>query len=256
MARAEVAKLPVRGELGVRLAIRAGALPRRRFVVFTTGRSGSVLLLSLLGSTPGIRCEREVLGRRPLATHPWRRFHAHAARAALGGCAVWGTSMHPEELLVERAGDRAQWLGRLHDSGVDLITLVRRNPVRAGISAVLAVARGAWHHHEDTRPPAVRLDPTVVLHTVSFVEQKASEVRSLVGERSHLALTYEDDLLTPDAQQRTVDRVRRYLQLPMAPASTSFTRLSAPLSEQIENFDEVLDVLRPTYLARHLAELS
>jgi hypothetical protein len=251
-----VAHLPAGGHALTRVAIRAGVLPPTRFVVLTTGRAGSVLLLSLLDSTPGVRCFREALGRRPLAAHPWRKLHSHAVRAALRGASAWGTSVHPEELLVERVGDRRRWLGRLHDSGFRAITLVRRNPVSVGFSVCLAEARGTWHHQADAVPRPVRLDPVEVLRIALFSEQKAAEISWLVGERSHLALTYEEALLPVGAQQETVDRVRRFLELPPAPATTSLARITAPLSEQVANLDEVVELLAATHLRDHLGEIT
>lgn len=248
--------LPATGPRSVRLAVRAGALPPTRFIILTAGRAGSVLLVTLLDSTPGIRCQSEVLGRSPFANNPWRKLHRHAARAAAKSATAWGTSMHSDELLSERVEDPRRWIGRLHDSGFKIVTLVRDNPVRAGLSSVLASTRGEWHHRADAQPSSVKLDPIVVLQTTVYWEELAAKVKTLVADRSHLAVTYENGLLTPEAQQETVARIRRFLDLPPATGSTPLVRLSTPLREQIENFDEVMDLLASTHLRDHLTGIE
>src|SRR5581483_5136873 len=65
-----------------------------------------------------------------------------------------------------------------------------------------------------------------------------------------LELVYEDDLLEPEAQQRTADRVCSYLGLAPAPVKTDLVKLAPrSVADQLENFDEVAALISQTRFA-------
>ena len=212
--------------------------------------------MSLLGSIPGVRCDEEVL--RTATGDPRVALRRRATRAAVAVARAWGTSVHPEHLLPLLAGDPTEWVGRLHDDGHDLITLHRRNPLQHVLSAAIAWERQHWHYIDGAVPSTdqIRLNPLHILREAGLAERSGLEVRSMVADRSHLALVYEDDLRDDGAQQPTVDRVCTYLGLPRAAVSTPFRRRSVGLLEQIVNADEVVAALRATRYAPLVDELE
>ena len=231
--------------------------PPVRFVLLTSGRAGSTLLMTLLDSVPGVRCDEEVL--RTGRGDPTARLARRAARAALGDVLAWGTSVHPEHLMPVLAGDPVDWVAALHDDGYELITLVRANPLAVAVSAVIADARGRWHVRNGEAQPetgSVRLDPLDVLRMAIQTERATEDVARMVAERSHLALVYERDLREADSHQATADRVLRFLGVDAAPVSSPLVRRAVPMLEQIDNLDEVRAVLRPTRFGALLEDID
>lgn len=233
---------------------RRSVWPPVRFLLLTPGRSGSTLLMSLLSSVPGVRSDQEVL--RTSSGDPVAALARRAARAALGGVRAWGTSVHPEHLLPLVAGDPVAWVRDRHDAGYELVSLRRRNPLEHALSAAIAWERGDWHRVEGApaRTEAVRLDPVAVLREVRLADEAASEVETMVADRSHVSLVYEHDLRDAACHQATVDRVLGFLGVPTAPVSTSYRRRDVPLLEQVANADEIVAALRATRFAPFVDE--
>jgi hypothetical protein len=253
----DVSRLARAGRGAIGVVARRSLVPSVRFLVLTPGRAGSTLLMSLLGSAPGVRTDEEVL-RTAGSGDPAALLRRRARRAALGGVEAWGTSVHPEHLLSLVAGDPVLWAGRLHDDGYELVTLVRRNPLEHVLSAAIAWERGTWHDVGESVPSTepVTLDPVPVLREAGLVVEAAALVQAMAADRSHLALVYEDDLREPDVQQVTVDRVFGFLGLPSVPVSSPFRRRSVGLLEQVANADEIVATVRATRFAPYLDELT
>lgn len=222
-----------------------------RYVILTPGRAGSFLLVTLLRSHPAIEADFELLRER--VARPDLVLRRRAARAAAAGKRAWGFSVHPPHLYVNLIPDHGAWVAGLHDRGMRVVTLVRRNLVAQALSALVAGAQQQWHQRspEETRPP-VAIAPKEVLRNVQAAERDLHDVESLVAERSHLALTYEDHLRDPHVHQDTADRVFRFLDLDPAPVATSLVRRPAGFAEQISNWTEIADVLRLSGLAHHI----
>jgi len=212
--------------------------------------------MSLLASAPGVRCDEEVL--RTATGNPSTALARSAARAALGAAQAWGTSVHPEHLISLVAGDQIDWIRARHDAGYELISLLRRNPLEHVLSAAIAQERGQWHDVGETEQSTapVRLDPIAVLREAGLAERSARDVQTMVADRSHLALVYEDDLRDGAKHQGTVDRVFTFLGLPSHPVSSPFRRRSVGLLEQIANAEEIVAALRATRFHDFVAEIS
>lgn len=229
----------------------ADALPTVRFVVVTPGRAGSVLLSSLLDSHPDVQCEGELfMERDPTPLDTISRHSRSAARK----CTAWGFLLHPDQLLQCGVGDVGAWLGDLHNAGFRIITLVRRNALHRALSASIAFQRGTYASAKEDRAieERFRLDPTEVLHLAAQAVDRTREVHDFVGLRSHLALTYEDDLSTPDAQRRTASRAYAFLRVPDHEAETPFVPRSQGFAELISNWDELAAVIGQTQFASEL----
>ncbi len=215
--------------------------------------------MSMLASVPGVRCDDEVL-RTARTGSASALLGRRAAWAAVAGASAWGTSVHPAHLMRLRlvGGDAVAWAGSMHDAGYELVTLVRRNPLQQALSAAIAWERGEWHYRDGARPSTdpIRLDPVPVLRGVAVAAQAAFDVQRMAADRSHVALVYEDDLLSEATQQSTVDRVLTFLGLATAPVTSPFKRRSIGLLEQITNADEVLDAIRQTRFAPFVDELG
>lgn len=242
-----------RADRRLRPLVRRRAAPPVRFVLLTPGRSGSVLLLTLLASHPNIATDFELLARR--TSRPDGVLGRAGARVAATRATTWGFSLHPQHLAVQAVSDPVEWCGRLHDDDWRFVTLVRRNVVHAALSSLLSKSTGRWHEVATARDePPVAVDPVEALRVVNTLETATVDAERLVGDRSHLALWYEDDLRDEARHQSTVDRVCRFLGVAPAPVQTQLLRRSTPLRDRISNYAELVDVFAATRHGPRLAE--
>src|SRR5205807_7362425 len=118
--------------------------PSRRFVIMTTGRTGSELLVSLLNSHPGIRCGGEIL--RDGRAFPHQYLAARAAMAGLRGMNAFGWKLLPGHFrnpggTIRGIGDPTKYPARLNAMGYRLILLLRGNPVQQALSFISGADR-------------------------------------------------------------------------------------------------------------------
>jgi LPS sulfotransferase NodH len=248
------------GEGRVRHAIRAYgpwplhrlAAPEARFAILTSGRTGSELLVSLLGAHPQIACDGELLAIRRLA--PRALLDSRAALAGLRGARAWGFKVMRSHLLVQSARDPAEQLREMAAEGIRLIGLERRDVLQQAISFVRA-AGGTYHHRRGDagRFEPVALDPATVIASMVVLEEAARFDRELLAGGDSLDLVYEDDLLEPARQQATVDRIAAWLGLAPRPVASDLVKLTPrATAELVSNYDELSAAVAATRFAHFL----
>jgi hypothetical protein len=242
-------------------ALAARFVPPVRFVVLTTGRTGSELLVSLLNSHPAITCEGELLAA-PRA-FPRRYVVARAAVAGLRGAEAHGWKLLSGQLRDLRGiGEPLDYPRLLHENGSRIILLERRNIVQQTVSW-MRTGHGnsealTKHHYtagqsSDVGP--MTIDPLELLAGTYYVEAEARFVREAAGRVPHLGLVYEDDLANPISQQATVDRICSYLDLPPAPVASKLIRVTPRrVRDMLSNFDEVEALVSQTRYRKHLLD--
>jgi LPS sulfotransferase NodH len=229
------------------------AKPARRFVILTTGRTGSELLVSLLDSHPRITCDGELF-----AAHlrlPRLYVAARAASAGLHGAHAYGWKLLARDFrATQGVGPPDEYVGRLQADGYRVVLLERRDVLQQTISSIRAGKAG--YHHRGAGAPKFEvgpMDPVEVLVGIALVEESNAYVRKLAGEVPHLRLCYEDDLLEPANQQATVDRVCEFLELPSARAHSELVKVTPRQTRDLaSNYDEIADLLAQTRFASHL----
>jgi LPS sulfotransferase NodH len=223
-----------------------------RFLIVTTGRTGSELLVSLLDSHPRIRCDSEILSI-PRA-FPGQLVLRRSALARAHGLA-YGFKLVAEHARLQSPHDREGFLRGFADQGFRIVVLERRDLLQQVVSSVRGIE--TQHHHrlgerDEFRP--MQVDPVAVLCALAWFEESVNFVRSALAGVPVLDLVYEDDLLEAEQQQRTADRVCTFLGLPPAPVKTDLVKIAPrSLADQLENFDEVAALLSATRFARLLA---
>ena len=214
-------------------------LPPVRFMLVTTGRSGSKLLVDLLNSHPQVICDFELLhDRQP---NPLLHLARRAAVAGAAGARAWGFSLHPPHLVRQGVADQSAWIDRVHNQGVRLISLIRGNPVAYAVSALVARESEIWHTYgdEDEERESVTLDLDRFVRYMAHIESDIWRTHALVDARGHIALTYEHDLADSDVQQATLDRLFTFLDLDPHPLKAATARRRTPYPELVANWDEI-----------------
>lgn len=220
-------------------------------MIVTHGRTGSELLVSLLGSHPQIVCESEILiVRRSL---PAQLLLRRSALARVRGQA-YGFKLLAHHARLQNPDAPEEYLRSFHDRGFRIILLERRDWLAQAISSIRAV--GSRYHYRRAdgisfSPSAI--DPAAVLAALWLIEEGVTFLRAALDGLPALRLVYEDDLETAEEQAATVARVCGFLGLPSAPVRTELVKFAPPsVAEQLTNFDEVAALIAGTRYARFL----
>lgn len=235
-----------------------------RVAMFHPGRCGSTVVGNLLGQNPRIFWDSELFDptvrKIPKDAFAYLRRRIERSRRPIYG---FETKLyHPEQLGY----DTALYLELLEGQGFEkFIYLTRRNVLRLLVSAWMAMAKGEAYHvaaGAKSSLKRIHLDPqaallggtvaTLVEHLRASAAQIADARRLLTG-REVLDLAYEDDIA--DDPHRAYRRICDFLGVTPEPVEVRYGRTTPfPLSDVIENFDEVEAALSGTEFECMLAE--
>jgi LPS sulfotransferase NodH len=254
---------PLRADMGeqVRVYVKGLLSPRQhdpRFVVYCRGRDGSTLLVDLLNQLPEVQCDGEILHARVLAP----RLYVRCCQAIAPGEAYGFKLLSHHLTHIQRVSDPAAFLRHLDSSGYRIIHLRRRNLLRQVLSSLYVRHRGGYaggyqhHRSADGTPEVTRM--SVNLEELDYwlreSERRARNEAASLSELPSLDLVYERDLLRPDDQQRTVDRVAEYLGMRSAPVKPGLARLTTDdLADFVSNHDELVRFVEQTDYRRFLS---
>lgn len=231
-----------------------GASGKRRFVLFTAGRSGSHLLIDLLNSHPEIKCllEGHIFRRGPRVREPLRYLNGLAAISARP---VFGCKLTPRHATRHQL-DVTRLAGELADDGWRFVLLSRRNLLRQAVSGIIAIKRGVYH--DRTPPPVhamrVSVEPRSLLDRLARLEAQRRRLADWVAPYPHEHLVYEEDLEHPSDQQAAIARILQRLDVAPHTVSTSLVKSGrSSLAESVENFHEMAQALQGTQYERYLA---
>lgn len=228
-------------------------LPEHRFVIFGRGRSGSTLLVNLMGSVGGIHCDNEILHRAVPLPHLHVDVCASRCRQPVYGFKLLSYQVKRVQPLLHRE----QCLRELSDRGYRVIYLTRCNLLYHALSNLHSRQRRQFHHLAERGQFEYRrwrVDVDAVLGWIAGSERLEAYEHRLLQDIPHLALTYEADLQTADVHQRTVDRICDFLDLPSTPATATLVKLMPTrLEDMLENHEELTAALRSSPYERYLS---
>lgn len=198
--------------------------PEHLFVVLTTPRTGSQLLVELLDSHPAIRCDSEILEKPPRA--PGLYLRSRAAQSGAGAHAYGFKLMTHHVVWQPQAySSLGGFIAQLQKAGFQLVVLRRRHQLDQALS-LLAANQVGFHPRRGDRVAVDRLpvDAASLIHVLVLLEQQVLALEQTVRDLPHLAVTYEEDLLDPAGQQATVDRLCDWLGVARAPVTSNLVR--------------------------------
>ncbi len=243
---------------------RPTAGPSTRIAMIHHGRCGSQVLGDLLNQHSLISWDGELfeplIHKLPRQPMPHLRHRLDACKKAIYGFET--KHYHPDLMGVAWP----DYLAGLDNLGFEKFILQRRaNLLRTFVSALVGKAKGNVYHlpagkaaslHKLTLDPqAVYFDdkPVKLLEALEFTTQRLDLARQLLAGRDVLCLTYEEDIA--DDPSRAYGRVCDFLGITRESVETKYSRTTPfPLSEIIENFDDVQAALAGTEFEWMLAE--
>lgn len=230
---------------------RPKAEPATKFVIFTVGRAGSSLLVTLLQSHPQINCDNELFQRKLFTPLNYLRF-----KERLSSKSVYGFKLNTYHFRIQKTEDPLQFVRDIHNAGYKILSLKRRNLLRQVISHMFAVHRNMFHRrssqNQGSYPPfVVSLDK--LKEELAMFESYRALRDEILEHFPHFDLCYEDDLLDSAKHQMTVDNISDFLEVPSSSVETSLRKTTPrELSSFMVNFDEVEAFLRDTKYANFL----
>jgi hypothetical protein len=225
--------------------------PRKKFVIFTVGRTGSNLLVSLLDSHPGIKCHGELLFKRVLFPQLYLK-----CQERLSSQDIYGFKIIYYNFGVQKVEDPLEILNELSSDGYKIISLKRRNVIRQTISHMYALHRQTFHEKEGQAKKSnnrMIIDLNFFQQELEYFLDHRSREEQLLKNFSYLQLYYEDDLLEKGRHQCTMDKIASYLGIPNARVTSDFGKTTPQeLSNVIENYEEFKRYLEQTEYYQYL----
>ena len=213
-----------------------------RFVLYAQGRTGSHLLMHLLGAHPQLRCDGEVLNRQQWpGAWQWARRAAIRApdvylpwRARSAAPLVWGCKV-PIATSV-------RGLARLQRQGWHILFLQRRSRFDRALSWCVASLTGEFQRSDALRPDTISVPIDMFLAQLAFRRQWDDRSTQAMRAVPHVPLMYEDHLVDPTQRAATCARLFTALHLPVIPVETGIRRsFDRPYRELVANYADVLD---------------
>ena len=224
-----------------------------KFIIFTHQRSGSTLLVDLLGSHPKIDCEGELLLDKMFSPMSYITKRQRTSQAD-----GFGFKLQPHHFTYQNIENPDSFLQELAELKYKTIILKRQNIFRSALSLLYAIKSGKFHR--DTRIGGIHsvkvfIDPDELLENIHWIEHNIEALDRYAADYPHLEIIYETDLMDDDCHQNTVNRISDFIGIPRANAETNFVRIMpGDFSTFVRNAEEINEVIGKTKYARYLEE--
>jgi LPS sulfotransferase NodH len=230
----------------------------KKFIIISTQRSGSSLLVTTLASHPKIECFREIFleeNTKPdsYTTYSrasfsrklqhWlcrKRLVEQYITQFLGkmeyGEVVGFKFMYSQDKILPQVID---WVER---EQIKVIHLIRINSLKKRVSRLVSRFRNLAHSTERVEVCRISVDTARLKEKLDSMSQEIDQYRSRLSHLNPLEITYEDLVANQD---RELQRVLDFLEIDVFPGlSTELVKVNSDrLSDVIENYDEVVQAL-------------
>ena len=230
--------------------------PDTKFLIFSSGRSGSTLLLDLIQKHPEVYCDSEILKRRLL--NPKKLIQA---RAKLSKTSIYGFKLLSYQLRDVQKGikNNKVFIEELVEDGFKIIYLNRQNKFLQALSLFKAISQAKWHTTKTNKSPASKLevDPKKLTNLIEDLKELEAFEQYILAGIPHLPVIYEKDLSNELAQGLTMTRVCEMLNIQHHPVKSKLKKINPTKpSLLISNWEEVQKHLENSSARNFLAKLA
>ena len=235
------------------LRIRKG---RPNVLMLHLGRSGSTVLSRQLAQHPAIYWDGELLRWPRVNRLDGQLLNSFDAFGHVDLCRfksyrkLYGFELKPGH-LVDLGVDFKHYVAHLRSIGFEhFITVERRNILRRLISAKIVWLTGKAHlkTREKQNLVTVEFDPGKILDLIRHDLNEVALIKETVADDHHMDLVYEDHIEQDPAH--AYRQVCDFLGIGNMDAEIRLKKRNPyPVSEMLENFDEIREVLEPTEYA-------
>lgn len=230
--------------------------PKKKFVIFGQGRTGSTLLVDLLNNQPNINCEGEILNGRLYKKVLFPNLYVQG-RCSKFADKVYGFKVKIYQLTEQQQIDPKKFILNLYHQGWKIIHLKRNNILRNEISTMVASLRKQWFATSENplKNQKITIDCYQLLAGVERREIYQVKEQEILNKLDHITVVYEENLLRAENHQKTCDRIFHYLGLESLPVKTKLLKTTPnQLSDIIENYEEVVEKVSQTKYAKFLSD--
>ena len=225
-------------------------VPKQIFMILSRGRSGSELLRSLLNSHPEIYCDGEIFTDK-LILSPKLFLKGMAKKQSVR---LYGYKAKPFH-LKRQFNQISRIKSEFFTPEIKIIYLKRLNILRQAISVQIGNQKNRWHDTIETgtlNKKFVIDYEELIMQIKSFEKNEKREKEFLKNIRYH-QIIYENDLLSAENHQTTLDLVFSYLGVNSIQVQTNYIRSTTDhLSDFIKNHDEIISKIKKTDYNRYL----
>jgi LPS sulfotransferase NodH len=244
--------------LRVRLAYLMGVLPfwpvpKKKFVIFGQGRTGSTLLVDLLNAAEDTFSDREIFNIFHFTGEKIKNPKVYVkGRSKRFTGKVYGFKVKIYQLKHDHnVASVREFLLDLVAQGYQIIYLSRDNVLQHAYSNVKRSLTGVTHIRgvKNARGKITLSLSELMGEIKARLAYKKEELEVLKGLDYHHVI-YERDLLEQHLHLHTVNAVRKYLQLdPISEVKSKYQKITdKSLADEITNYDEVLYELKEQQL--------
>ncbi len=220
------------------------------FVIFSSNRTGSTLLSSLLKSHPLISSNGEIFLKFRIVNFQKVLFPKLYIKGLKTGknksfCFELKTQ-HIKSVFLKKNINMVQ---DLYNNGWKIIYLKRLNIFRQATSHLIAAMTSQWHNFPD-KPlvkEKVHINCEKLLQTIKWLETLELEEKKILKDLEYKTIYYESDLLEESNHQITCNSIANYIGIESMEVNSEIKKISSnKLSDQILNYDEVENFFKNT----------
>ena len=228
----------------------------KSFVILSSGRSGSTLLVQLLNCHPSIQCRGELLNREDIQKRKLvgaKDDHLiNYILAQLLPLKIWlaftGFKIFNEQLEYCKLSF-AKLLTALRNPPV--IVSYRENFLETFVSLKIAFQTDIWYSEKRANEYAIEVDWEEFKNYMNVERARCAKTVSLISPKcKHLFISFEE--LEAD-QTVVIERIFSFLNLEFCPTSAvSIRQNPLPLHEKITNYKDIMEKIKECNSCIHL----
>ncbi len=211
------------------------------FIVVCQARTGSTLLMDLLGSHPNIKVDHHSFFKIDNLKHKITQQKANTRKF----CRGFKFRLYDDGKEYDFS-KMYQFFCSLDNADIKMIHLIRKNQLRQSLSAEVVdyyKKIGLTRlHSKDKNPeiPKIKVDIQKTLNRINYSRKLLKAENDLLKHFRHHTVNYEKDLLHSTDHQKTSDKIFAFLGLPSAKVSSDYRKTSIDNpSEYIDNFNQL-----------------
>ncbi len=219
--------------------------PKKKFLVFGQGRTGSSLLIDLLNSHPKICSDSERLNTRP---EPWKEisplmfpYNFVKGAASRYKNKVYGYKVKIYQIKGHNV-DPKKFIKRHISDGWYIIHIWRRSFLDQALSLLRASETEVWHtKKENSQQIEVYLEPSRVISTMKSKKKILMYEKNILSKLDCREVVYEDHLLNRKNRQSICSKIFDDLGLSDSQVYTTFKKIKNTKVENIQEIESEVD---------------
>ena len=249
-------------------------MSKKGFVILSAQRSGSTFLVSLLNNHPDIICTGEIFKRvNPLniiqPDFSYQHLKSKSLKNQLQHYLRNEKSIH--EHLDNIYRNREEYLGfklmpiqikrfpstlqYIYDNKIPILYLYRANFLERYVSIKVASKTKAYSSRKTVRLKNIHLDPQKIVADLTKMQNELDLLRAYASKADkNMELSFEE--LTKTNPTKSVEKILSFIGVTQSDSLQSEMKkmVKKPLSEMIENYSEIKDVLIHSTFKQFLPE--